>query len=167
MLVALADTHADTSPELAPHLRERVEAADVVCHAGDFTSSASLSTVESLSNKLVAVHGNADSMAVRQRLPRVATVDHLGRRFLLAHGHEHDRTALSLLARQEDADVVIVGHTHRARTENSGDRVIVNPGSHADPRGSRPAYFEASRTDGGVVGELAAPDGDRFERVRL
>ncbi len=167
MLVALADTHADGPPDLTPHLREAIEAADVVCHAGDFTAPASLSTFESLSDRLVAVSGNADTLPVRERLPSVATVDHLGRRFLVVHGHEHDRTALSFLARQEDADVVIVGHTHRPGTENRGDRIIVNPGSHADPRGSRPAYFEANLADWGAVGQLRTPDGDRFERVRL
>lgn len=168
MLVAIADTHAEGVPDLTTHLREALAAADVVCHAGDFTGSASLDHFDSLSDRLVAVHGNADSMAVRERLPATATVEHLGWRFLVVHGHEHDRTSLSLLARQEKADVIVLGHTHQPGIEKGGgDRAIVNPGSHAAPRGSRPAYVVVGQADSGIVGRMLTPDGDLRERVRL
>jgi putative phosphoesterase len=167
MLVAIADTHADGVPDLTPHLREAIESAEVVCHAGDFTSTAALETFEALADRLVAVHGNSDAMTIRERLPATATVDHLDRRFLAVHGHEHDRTTLSLLARQEEADVVVVGHTHRPGIEKEGRQVILNPGSHADPRGSRPAYVVVGQADGGVTGRIRTPEGDPIERVRV
>ncbi|MFT4923836.1 MAG: putative phosphoesterase [Haloarculaceae archaeon] len=162
MLVALADTHAETDLPLTDNLRETLGAADVVCHAGDFTTGAVLDAFEAATDRLVAVHGNSDGMAVRERLPAVATVEALGRKFLVVHGHEHDRTSLPLLARQEGADVVVVGHTHQPGVENIGETVLVNPGSHADPRGSQPAYatFEGDRSD--VRGRLRTPDGDPF-----
>lgn len=167
MLVAVSDTHAESPPALTPHLREAIETADVVCHAGDFTSLASLETFESLADTFVAVHGNADAVPVQERLPATATVEHLGRRILVVHGHEHDRTNLSFLARQEGADIVVVGHTHRPGIEKRGSRVIVNPGSHADPRGSRPAYVSVGQADGTVFGRLQTPDGEPVERAVL
>lgn len=167
MLVALSDTHGEADPRLTDHLREAIATADCVCHAGDFATTAVLEAFEGLADRLVAVHGNSDSAAVRARLPATATVQALGRRFLVVHGHEHDRTALSFLARQENADAVVVGHTHRAATERVGEVPVVNPGSHADPRGSRPAYAAFEMGTGGVVGRLCTPDGESFATVRV
>lgn len=167
MLVALADTHASGSPELHPHLRETIQTADIVCHAGDFTTVEALETFESLADRLVAVSGNSDGPVVRNRLPDTATVDYLGRRILVVHGHDHDRTSLSLLARQEQADIVLLGHTHRPAIENGDQRVQINPGSHADPRGSRPAFLVVTQADSRVKGRLVALGGDPVERVWL
>jgi hypothetical protein len=72
-----------------------------------------------------------------------------------------------LLARQEAADVVVVGHTHVAGTEHLGGIPVVNPGSHADPRGSRPAYATFETGSGGVCGRLRTPDGEQFAAVRV
>jgi putative phosphoesterase len=167
MLVALADTHAESATRLTPHLRETVAAADCLLHAGDFTTAAVLDAFEDAADRLLAVHGNADGTAVSARLPAVATVDAFDRRFLLVHGHEHRRTALSLLARQEAADVVVVGHTHRPGVERIGDVLLVNPGSHADPRGSRPAYAAFEAGADGLSGRLCGPDGEPFRTVRV
>jgi len=68
MLVALSDTHGETAPELTRHLRERLDRAEVVVHAGDFTTEQVLERFESF-GPLVAVHGNADARVVRARLP--------------------------------------------------------------------------------------------------
>lgn len=140
MLVLLSDTHGEDSPRLTDHVRERVEAASVVVHAGDFTTEAVLEAFERRTPELVAVAGNSDTAAVRERLPGRRTFDFAGRRFLVTHGHRRDRTSLSLLARQEGADVVVVGHTHRAGVDDAGGVALVNPGSHADPRGGRPTF---------------------------
>ena len=165
MLVALADTHGRDSPRLTDHLRGRLAAAEGVLHAGDFTTAAVLDSFGDLTDRLVAVHGNSDGPGVRARLPAVRTVEALGRRFLVVHGHDPDRTSLSLLARQEGADAVVLGHTHSPGVDTMGETVVVNPGSHADPRGSRPAYAAIERTDGALRVELRAPSGETFESV--
>lgn len=167
MLVALADTHGGTDARLTGHLRETLAAADTVLHAGDFTTASVLEAFEEATGRLVAVHGNSDELTVRERLPATATVDALGRRFLVVHGHEHGRTNLSLLARQEGADVVVVGHTHGADVDRVGDTPVVNPGSHADPRGSRPAYACFRRGTGGLRGQFRTPEGEQFTTVQL
>lgn len=159
MLVALADTHADGDPPLTDHLRDAIGEAEAVLHAGDFTAPATLAGFEALAGDLRAVHGNADAAAVRGRLPAVRTVDALDTRLLLVHGHDHDRTALSLLARQEGAEVAVVGHTHRPGTVTVGELTVVNPGSHADPRGGRAAYARLERSGGDLAIEFRTPDG--------
>jgi putative phosphoesterase len=167
VLVALSDTHGRNDTRLTDHLRETVAAADCVLHAGDFTTAAVLDTFEELTERFVAVRGNSDDAAVRARLPDVGTVETLGRRFLVVHGHEHGRTALSLLARQEGADAVVLGHTHVPGTERVGGVAVINPGSHTDPRGSRPAYATLEPGDGKVRGRLHTPEGEVFAAFRV
>lgn len=167
MLVALSDTHADGPPSLSDHLRDQLSAADVVAHAGDFTVLASLEAFEQVATQLVAVHGNADSEAVRARLPATATFAAFSRQFLVVHGDGYDETRLSLLARQSEADVVVTGHTHRPGIGAIDDVTVLNPGSHADPRGARPAYATVGQASGGVVARLHSPAGECFEQSLL
>lgn len=166
MLVALADTHGTTTPRLTDHLREAVEAADLLLHAGDFTTAAVYKAFETLGD-LRAVAGNSDDRALRARLPETGTVEWADRRFVLAHGHRRERTGLSLLARQERADVVVVGHTHRPWAGKRSGVTVVNPGSHADPRGDQGTYAVFERSEGGVVGRCRTVDGRPLETVRL
>lgn len=139
-------------------------------HAGDFTTETVLGAFEAEAgsdrdggSEFVAVAGNNDSEEVRARVERTRVVEHRGVRFVVVHGHEHDETALSLLGRQEGADVVVVGHSHRARYDPAGAVAVLNPGSHADPRWHRPAYAELEPTVEGLSGRLLTPDGDALE----
>jgi putative phosphoesterase len=137
MLVLLSDTHGQSDHRLTDSLRELVASASLVVHAGDFTTPDVLDAFEDLADEFVAVAGNSDSHELQQRLPETQTVTFAGKRIVVTHGHRRDETGLSLLARQEGAAVVVVGHTHRAGVERVGEVAVVNPGSHADPRGGQ------------------------------
>jgi len=167
VLLALSDTHREAEPEFTPHLRTAIGEADTVLHAGDFTTGPVLDAFETLADDLRGVAGNNDTAAVRDRLPETRVVTWSGWRLLLVHGHQHSPTALGLLARQEDADVAVVGHSHRPVIETGGKLTVVNPGSHADPRGNRPAYAEIVETGGGLRVQLRTAAGQAFESARL
>jgi len=167
MIVALADTHGERDAHLTDHLRETLQTAEQVVHAGDFTTPAVLDRFEAVAGAFLAVHGNSDDAGVRSRLPAVATVEALGRRILVVHGDEHDRTSLPLLARQEGADLVVVGHTHRGDIDQIGDLPVVNPGSHADPRGTGQSYAVIDRDPGGAWVGLRSPSGEQSWAARL
>lgn len=166
MLVALADTHGETTPRVTDHLRRVLEEADVVLHAGDFTTTPVYEAFEAFGG-LRAVAGNSDDPELAEQLPETRTVEWGDRRFTVAHGHRRGWTGLSLLARQERSDVVVVGHTHRALAEARSGVVVVNPGSHADPRGERGTYARFERSESGVVGQCRTVDGCALETVRL
>ena len=166
MLVALADTHGTRTPRLTDHLRETLERAEVVLHAGDLTTPAVLDALDSFGG-FCAVYGNSDDPEVRERLPETRTVVWAGTRFVLAHGHRRGQTSLSLLARQERADVAVVGHTHRPSVGERGEVAVVNPGSHADPRGRRATYATFERTGAGVAGQCRTVDGQTLGTVEL
>jgi putative phosphoesterase len=167
MLAVFSDTHATDDPSLSDAMCEALDRAEVTIHAGDFTTPAVLDHFEAATDSVVAVSGNRDTPGVRKRVPEMATVNALDRRILVVHGHDHDETSLSLLARQEGADVVVVGHTHRPMVGRIGEIAVLNPGSHADPRGNRPAYATIGQSGAGVVGQLRTPAGAIFEAGEL
>ena len=166
MLVVLGDTHGTRTPRLTDHLRDALGRATVILHTGDLTTPAVLDAFESFGD-LRAVYGNSDGPGVRERLPETSTVEWAGTRFVLAHGHRREWTSLSLLARQEQGDVVVVGHAHRPSLGERGGMVVVNPGSHADPRGDQATYVTFERTEGGVVGQCRTVDGQTLGTVEL
>lgn len=168
MLLALSDTHSLTELDLTDHLGERIGTADLVLHAGDFTTTDVLDGFRRRADRLVAVQGNSDASGVREQVPDTRTVEWEGRRFLVVHGHRHDPTSLGLLARQEEADVVVVGHTHQGTIDDVGGVTVVNPGSHADPRGNRATYAAVGGANGEVTCRLrGAASGETLETTVL
>ncbi len=75
MIAIFSDTHSPRGHELEGEALSAAREADVVIHAGDFTSTSALEAFEDECDRLFAVHGNADSAAVRDRLPTARTVD--------------------------------------------------------------------------------------------
>lgn len=165
MLVCLGDTHGQTDHRLAGRAHQAVREADHVVHTGDFTTRAVYEAFAEQSGAdhggapLSAVHGNSDEPTLAERLPSTLVVDYEGVQLVVVHGHEHTATGLGLLARQEDADVVVVGHTHRPMIERTEHCLVVNPGSHADPRGTAPTHAEVTQGEHGAMIELRARDG--------
>jgi putative phosphoesterase len=170
VIVVVSDTHGTDGHRLEERVLAAVRGAELVIHAGDFTTEAVYEAFEAEAGRdrdgggeFVAVAGNNDDGSVRSRVERTRVVERAGVRFVVVHGHEHDETALGLLGRQEGADVVVVGHSHRARWDPAGAVAVLNPGSHADPRWNRPAYAELEPTAEGLSGRLLTPDGDVLE----
>lgn len=152
MLTILGDTHGETDHRLSGRTLDAVREADHVCHTGDFTTEAVFDAIAAEAGRdtadgsapLTAVQGNSDSADLCSRLPETATVEYDGYRIVLAHGHRHNPTTLGLLAREAEADLVAVGHTHVAGFESMPHALIVNPGSHTEPRGA-PATDEGRK----------------------
>ncbi|MFC7075064.1 metallophosphoesterase [Haloarcula halophila] len=166
MLTAISDTHGTDDHRLDGATLRAVQSADHVVHAGDFTTERVLDDVERVAPSLTAVVGNNDGAAIRERLPSVGICAWAGLTVLVVHGHEHTETGLTMLARQEGADVVVVGHSHRPELRARDERLLVNPGSYADPRRYRAAHAELDVTADGVRARLCSPDGETLESVQ-
>lgn len=167
MIAVCSDTHGTDGTRLEGRAREAVDQADLVLHAGDFTTSAVLGAFERACGRLVAVHGNVDEATVRSQLAASETIDVGDRRILLVHGHEHSGTGLAMAGREAGADLVISGHSHRPGVVDAGDVTLLNPGSHADPRGSIPTHAELEPVDGGLGGAILDRAGATVERFRV
>jgi len=174
VIVVVSDTHGKNDHRLAGRTAKAVREAELVIHAGDFTTVAVFEVFERESATLRAVYGNNDSRELEDRLPATRVID-LAKagldsdvRIALCHGHEHDRTSLPLFGRSEGADIVVSGHSHRPAVTKAGDLCLLNPGSHADPRWNRPAHAELDVTaEGGLAGRLCEPEGEVFEEFRV
>jgi hypothetical protein len=164
MLVALSDTHGREDAQLTSRLEEVLRTADTIVHAGDFMTADVLDAFETY-GPIEGVSGNNDTPAVCDRVPTDRIVEWEGLRIAVVHGHEHTETALSMFARQSNADLVVVGHSHVPEFR-PGIVPVLNPGSHADPRWNRPAYAELEWDDeeGAARGRLVEPSGTVFER---
>lgn len=167
MIAVVSDTHSQEETGLRDRTEEAVTSADFVLHAGDFVTETVLDGFEEAANHLYGVYGNVDDDAVRARLPRAQAVTVDGFRIALVHTVDGGATGLAMFGREWDADVVVFGHSHRPGYEWTGELGLLNPGSHAEPRGNRPAHAELDVDAATLSGTLYAPDGSTLERFEI
>jgi putative phosphoesterase len=156
-LVFTSDTHVPRRSRDIPHaLWAAIEAADVVVHAGDWVDVALLDRFEARSQRLVAVYGNNDHGALRDRLPEVARADVEGIRLTVVHetGDAKGRE-VRCAARFPDADVLVFGHSHIPwdTTASTGLRLL-NPGSPTDRRRQPHGTFVTAVAAGGELRDV-------------
>jgi len=139
-LAIISDTHVPERASGIPDwVRERVEAADHVIHAGDFEAPSVVDQVRSLADgAFTGVRGNIDPAGVD--LPAVATVECGGVQFVVLHGTGdrigyEDRVADAVREHGGPDAVGVAGHTHDPIDEVHDGVRILNPGSAtgADP----------------------------------
>ena len=134
-IALISDTH-DNMERLAQALEFFAQAsAEVLIHAGDFTSVAIARKLSTFNGPIHAVFGNTDYENDQQGLSRVLksiadapiTFELDGRSFVLAHEQPHIPDELL-----GQADVAVVGHTHQQGQSSENGTLIINPGKCAD-----------------------------------
>jgi putative phosphoesterase len=139
MLIAvIADTHLPRGSRRLPEACvERIAAADLLLHAGDFSTVGVLRELEAIGPPLVGVHGNVDSAELRRLLPAERVVEAAGARIAIVHdAGPRARRLTRMRARFGGrADVVVFGHSHMPLLEQADDGFqIFNPGSPTERR---------------------------------
>lgn len=168
MLTVVSDTHSTDSHRLTGRTLDAVREAELVVHVGDFMREPVLDAFESESSRFLAVSGNNDDAEIRDRLPDARNFTFADLTFAATHTRRGGPTALSMFGRERGADVVLFGHSHRPTFDATGEVTLLNPGSHAQPRGHRAAHAELeAMTDGGVAGRLVTVEGDAFETFTI
>ena len=161
MLIAvISDTHLPRGRRRLPDAcLERLRAADLILHAGDLTSAATLAELEAVGPPVAAVHGNVDDEEVRRRLPAERLVEAGGARIGMVHDAGPARGRLERLRRRfPAADAAVFGHSHIPLHEAGGGFQIFNPGSPTDRRREPRHTMGLARVEAGSV---------RFEHVAL
>lgn len=138
MLVAvISDTHLPRGARRLPDACvERVAAAELLLHAGDFSTLDVLRELEAIGPPVAAVRGNVDSAELRRLLPEERVVEAAGARIALIHDAGPRRGRLERMRRRfGDAD--LVGRsTSRPRTASRSSTPAAPP-SAAGPRPTR------------------------------
>ncbi len=156
-IAIISDTHLPRGSRALPEAcLERLRAADLIVHAGDFSR---LEVLEELRQygPVVGVHGNVDDALVRAALPETAIIPVGHRKLAVVHDAGPAPGRLERMrARFPGADAVIFGHSHIPLHERAPDGFqIFNPGSPTDRR------RQPKHTMGGCDDRLA------FELINL
>ncbi len=163
MLIAIiADTHLPRgSRRLPEECVQLLRSAELVLHAGDVCTAPALAQMSALGSPLVAVHGNVDDAALRERLPSELELEVSGGlRLAMTHDAGPARGRLARMHKRfPRADAVVFGHSHIPLLEaDASGFQIFNPGSPTDRRRQAHHTMGLARVD---AGRLA------FEHVRL
>jgi putative phosphoesterase len=135
-IAIISDTHLPRGARALPQACvERLRAADLIIHGGDFVTLDVLEDLKTM-GPVVGVHGNVDNAAVRAALPLTAVVPVEGHRLAVIHdAGPSARRLRRMRSRFPDADAVIFGHSHIPLHERAPDGFqIFNPGSPTDRR---------------------------------
>ena len=139
MLVAvISDTHLPRGARRLPDaFVERIQAADLLLHAGDFMTVEVLRELERIGPPLLGVHGNVDTAELRRLLPAERIVRVEDARIAMVHDAGASAGRLERLRRRfgDSADAVVFGHSHLPLHERAADGFqIFNPGSPTERR---------------------------------
>lgn len=162
MLIAvISDTHLPRGARRIPDAcLERLRAADLILHAGDFVSLAALEELRGLGPPLHAVHGNVDEESLRRLLPGATEVQTGGARIGMLHDAGPATGRLERMRRRfPRADAVVFGHSHIPLHEEADGFQIFNPGSPTDRRRQPIHTMGLARVeDGRISFEIVALD---------
>ncbi len=144
----VADTHCPEFLDRLPDaLLDGLRGVDLILHAGDVGGASTLARLGEIA-PVEAVQGDHDQ--AMPELPLVREVEAGGRRIVVVHGNrtrliEEPVTLLGTLSlgtvwpdvrlpahlrrRFPQADVIVYGHTHRARADLMEGTLVVNPGA--------------------------------------
>ncbi len=138
--MVLGDTHGDvTYLGKALEIFEE-EKIDRLYLTGDLLPQ-SAKMLDFLSAKIVAVSGNCDSyyqteQSVHFPMPLINYTGFNGKTVAITHGHFYDAYSIPI-----DYDILILGHSHVSTIRRLGSRLVLNPGSLAQPRDGIHSYM--------------------------
>ncbi|NUO51833.1 MAG: metallophosphoesterase family protein [Polyangiaceae bacterium] len=143
-IVAVADTHSRPHPMAASRIAALEP--DAIVHAGDIGD---LSVIDDLAEiaPVIAVRGNIDEST--EGLPDVVTID-VGDargaffRILMTHIAVYGpkiRAEVAKMARAENADLIVCGHSHVPFAARDRGLTVFNPGSIGPKRFQLPIVF--------------------------
>jgi uncharacterized protein len=135
-IVITADTHIPKKKQLPYKLLQEFERADLIIHAGDWSSVEVYHTLSSFA-EVKGVYGNIDSDEVRGILPEKEIIEIKGYRIGIVHGHGEKKTTENRALEAfegETLDIIVFGHSHIPMIKYYKKTLLINPGSPTDKR---------------------------------
>ncbi len=131
----ISDTHIPARAKKIPDKVFKIfRGVSLIIHAGDLTQLSVLSELERVA-PVVAVCGNMDKADVQAKLPEMDSVEVYEWKIGVLHdpGALGGTGRMKKIAKQNDFDVLVFGHTHRPSIKREKDILFVNPGSPTNP----------------------------------
>jgi putative phosphoesterase len=150
----ISDTHLPRGARQLPGACvERIRAAGLLLHAGDFMTAAAYHEIEALGTPLAAVHGNVDDSELARLLPEERIVEAAGARIAMLHDAGPRAGRLERMRRRfgERADALVFGHSHLPLHEEAEGFQIFNPGSPTERRRAPAHTMGLARVEAGRV----------------
>lgn len=126
---------------------------EMVLHLGDYWRDASELSQLYPNIRFECVYGNCDIGADTISAERTLEID--GVVIFMAHGHRYsvkwDYNRILSRAQEENATVVLYGHTHVALVDYVQNKLVLNPGSISESRSSKSESYAILNIDGGEV----------------
>lgn len=138
-IVVISDTHMPRMAKRLPsRLAKELSAADLILHAGDWTSPEVADMLAEYA-PLEGVAGNNDGEEIAGRFGYRKTIRCEDLTIGIVHGHSYiagrsaQQEALHTF-QPDEADVIVFGHSHIPYHARHGNMLLFNPGSPTDKR---------------------------------
>jgi putative phosphoesterase len=131
----ISDTHVPARAREVPREVFKVfENADYIVHAGDLVSLSVIDDLEQLA-PVLAVYGNMDGPNIRGKLPKLASFKIFDWKIGVTHnpGTLLGMTRMREIARTNNFNVLVYGHTHTSNVKWEAKTLYINPGSPTNP----------------------------------
>jgi len=152
-ILCVSDSHGDLGA-LYDVVDENLDNFHLLLHMGDGADE--VSQLPSLFPKIeyAAVRGNCDGYS---DLPTTRTMIYRGVKILMTHGHlfgvKRDLEELARYGKEQGAELVLFGHSHRATLKRIKGVTLFNPGSLCERRTGvgQSTYGIVDISDRGVI----------------
>lgn len=131
----ISDTHIpDRAREIPKRVFEVFQDVEFIVHAGDLVNISVVDRLEQLA-PVLAVYGNMDGPKVRGKLPKITSAKTLDWKIGVTHnpGALFGTRKMRRIARENQFDVLVYGHTHNPKTKWERNTLFINPGSPTNP----------------------------------
>lgn len=142
----ISDTHIPDRVKVLPkEIKDAFKDVDLIIHAGDFTNLETLNELEKIA-PVFAVEGNTDRSEIKDKLPEGLILEIFNFKIGISHSSTHFWLLSHLdflnklaekLAKKENFDIFIFGHTHLSFLKeldgNNKKILLMNSGSPTTP----------------------------------
>lgn len=131
----ISDTHIPVrAREIPRRVFEVFEKVDFIIHAGDLVTMTVIDELEQLA-PVLAVYGNMDGAKIRGRLPKLNSAKILNWKIGVTHnpGALFGMRKMREIAKKNDFNVLVYGHTHNPSIKWERNTLFINPGSPTNP----------------------------------
>jgi putative phosphoesterase len=127
----LSDTHVNSLEDLSDKIVNELSGTELIIHAGDYVDKRMVDDLQKLGN-FRGVHGNMDSIEVKETLPSTDIVEFGGIRIGITHPVQGGPPFMldEIVKRKfANVDIIIYGHSHASKNEMQKGVLLFNPGS--------------------------------------